>query len=158
MHTHTHTQIYIYIHIYISNYITNAPTCSGVSAPFSRSCDIAFNEVIKCYFISFIYLLPTRHTKTLLCYSSHNHYHIIPTTHIRATTTLYQQHTLEPLPHYTNNTHYSHYNIIPTTHITATTTLYQQHTLQPLPHYNNNTHYSHHHIIPTTPITATTTL
>ena len=50
--------IYIYIYIYIErerererervqNYITNAPTRFGASAPSSGSFDIAFAEVIK---------------------------------------------------------------------------------------------------------------
>ena len=40
-HTHTHT------HITILNYITNAPTCFGASAPSSESFDIVFAEVTK---------------------------------------------------------------------------------------------------------------
>jgi SUMO ligase MMS21 Smc5/6 complex component len=43
MHTHTHTHIYIKI----LNYITNAPTCFGASAPSSGSFDVAFVKVIK---------------------------------------------------------------------------------------------------------------
>jgi len=36
------------MHIYIVlNYITNAPTCLGASAPSSGSFDIAFAKVIK---------------------------------------------------------------------------------------------------------------
>ena len=41
-HTHTHTHIYIYIYKTILNYITNAPTCFGASAPSAGSVDIAF--------------------------------------------------------------------------------------------------------------------
>ena len=39
--------ICIYIYIYTFNYITNAPTCFGVSAPSSARFDIAFGKVIK---------------------------------------------------------------------------------------------------------------
>jgi len=45
MHTHTHTHIHIYIYIY--NYITNAPTYFGASAPSSGIFDIVVAEVIK---------------------------------------------------------------------------------------------------------------
>jgi hypothetical protein len=34
---------------YILNYITNAPTCFGASAPSAGSCDIAFAKVTKYY-------------------------------------------------------------------------------------------------------------
>jgi hypothetical protein len=40
MHTHIHTCMYIYITTL--NYITNAPTCFGASAPSAGSFDIAF--------------------------------------------------------------------------------------------------------------------
>jgi hypothetical protein len=39
--------IYIYIYIKILNYVTNSPTCVGVSAPSSGSFDIAFAKLIK---------------------------------------------------------------------------------------------------------------
>jgi hypothetical protein len=41
--TNTHTHIYNKI----LNYITNAPTCFGASAPSAGSFDIVFAEVIK---------------------------------------------------------------------------------------------------------------
>ena len=37
---------YIYIYIKMSNYIKNAPTCFGASAPSSGRSDIVFGKVI----------------------------------------------------------------------------------------------------------------
>jgi len=37
----------MYIYIKTLNYITNAPTCFGVAAPFSGRFDIVFAKVIK---------------------------------------------------------------------------------------------------------------
>jgi hypothetical protein len=42
--TNAHTHIYIYI---LLNYIANAPTCFGASAPSSGSFGIVFAKVIK---------------------------------------------------------------------------------------------------------------
>ena len=109
LHTHTHTHP---VYIYISNNITNAATCSAVSAPSVGGCGVVFGKVIRCHF-TFIYLFIsqqlTRHTKTALCI-------FLPT---------------QPLPHYTiNSTPAAHQNS--TLHFlthTATATLhYQQHT------------------------------
>jgi hypothetical protein len=47
MHIHTHTHTHTNIYITTLNYITNAATCFGASAPSSGSFDIAFVKVIK---------------------------------------------------------------------------------------------------------------
>jgi len=45
-HTHIYIYIYIYTRIYrVQNYITNAPTCFGASAPSSGSLYIVFAKV-----------------------------------------------------------------------------------------------------------------
>ena len=46
MHTPIYIYIYIYIYIKTLNYVTNATTCYGGSAPFSGYYDIAFAKVM----------------------------------------------------------------------------------------------------------------
>ena len=70
-HTHTHTHIYIYIYIKILNYITNALTCFGASAPCSGSFDLCLLKLYNTYLLSYLptYLLTYFHTYLLTPWS-----------------------------------------------------------------------------------------